>query len=504
MNRLGKVLTLGLDKKRAWQLPIIAALLLLFAGGIWWYANWLGAGCFDVWELAKLDNTEDLAYVLRWRPGSVNVREGWSGRTLLHWAARMGHTEVTKILLKAGAELNAKDEDGDTPLHGAALDGHTEVARILVKAGAKVNAKDKDGLTPLYGAALDGHTEVARILLKAGAKVNAEIKGGSTPLLWAAHQGHAGFVKILLKSGAKVNAKDADGTTPLHWAARRGKTEVAKILVAAGAEVNGKNDYGETPLHWALDGHTEVVKLLVKAGGEVNAKDEDGRTPLDWAIKGSSKEVIELLRRHGAKTGKELDGEAARQKRARELDAWLDNRYDWYTREEAGTADPGRLRIKEWISAMNVEVDEAELPRKIMGQAVKCLSPWKRARGVRLRKPRMYEIISFWYRVLELKTAKGNKGKDRKFILQYALRFTGEKRFILKPEFQIEFSDYNKSDKEKYPLPGDKRILIIRQEFRTKGEWQGTLLGAVGLSIGQVLGNIETIKLLDCVTRATY
>ncbi len=38
MNRLGKILTLGLEKKRAWQLPIIAGLLVVFGLGVrWWY-----------------------------------------------------------------------------------------------------------------------------------------------------------------------------------------------------------------------------------------------------------------------------------------------------------------------------------------------------------------------------------------------------------------------------------------------------------------------------------
>ena len=154
MNRLRKILTLGLEKKRAWQLPIIAALLVLFGLGVWWYYNWHYAGGFDVWELVEQGNTEYLAYVLRWRPGMVNAKDedGW---TLLHRAANGGRTEAIKILLEAGAKVNAKDKRGFTPLDwGISIiideeEFPRKVVRLLRKHGAKtgkeLDAEAKQG-----------------------------------------------------------------------------------------------------------------------------------------------------------------------------------------------------------------------------------------------------------------------------------------------------------------------------------------------------------------------
>ena len=82
----------------------------------------------------------------------------------LHWSARNGHLEVVRALIKAGADVNAKDNDGWTPLHYSAWNGHLEVARALIEAGADVNAKENGGSTPLHAAAEKGHKSVIKIL----------------------------------------------------------------------------------------------------------------------------------------------------------------------------------------------------------------------------------------------------------------------------------------------------------------------------------------------------
>jgi ankyrin repeat protein len=84
-----------------------------------------------------------------------------------------------------------------TPVHTAALKGHAEVVTILLKAGAEVNAKVLENCTPLYYAAENGHAEVVKILLMAGADPRAADRAGKTPhaitqspecrdLLWSA------------------------------------------------------------------------------------------------------------------------------------------------------------------------------------------------------------------------------------------------------------------------------------------------------------------------------
>lgn len=83
--------------------------------------------------------------------------------------------------IKAGADVNVKEKEGGrTALIQAAEDGNTECVKLLLVAGADVNAKDEDGFTPLVCAAKEGYTEIVKALVTAGVDINMK-KGGSVP-----------------------------------------------------------------------------------------------------------------------------------------------------------------------------------------------------------------------------------------------------------------------------------------------------------------------------------
>lgn len=98
----------------------------------------------------------------------------------------------------------------------AATEGREAVAAVLIAAGANVNARDNDLWTPLQWA--HAHAGAAQLLLRAGAEVDTADRFGKSCLHWASQDGKNEVVTLLLKAGASANRPDHDGMTPLHWA----------------------------------------------------------------------------------------------------------------------------------------------------------------------------------------------------------------------------------------------------------------------------------------------
>jgi len=102
---------------------------------------------------------------------------------------------------------------------------------FLVDHGADVNARDTDGNTVLIDAADRYDTELERLLLDHGADVSARNKGGSTALMRAAFYGNTDFVRLLLDHGAEINARDRSGMTALYWAEFINKDKATAALL---------------------------------------------------------------------------------------------------------------------------------------------------------------------------------------------------------------------------------------------------------------------------------
>ncbi len=185
-----------------------------------------------------------------------------------------GTVEQVREALAAGADVNAKDNDGRTPLMYAAIKNPSpEVIAALVKAGADVNAKNNFGLTVLMCAAgTNPSREVIAALAKGGADVNAKDKRGLTVLMYAAgFNPSSEVIAALVKAGADVNAKNIiDGVTPLMAAAfKNPNPEVIAALVKAGADVNAKDAIGKSVLDLGRENkNTDVVTELIKAGAK--------------------------------------------------------------------------------------------------------------------------------------------------------------------------------------------------------------------------------------------
>jgi ankyrin repeat protein len=258
------------------------------------------------------------------------------GLTPLLFAARQGCVDCARVLLKAGADINATNPNGFSAILLAIINSHYDVAAFLLEQGADANIADEVGRTPLY-AAVDMHTlpdsnlpwpselnnqltslDLIQALLAHGANVNAQLKKqqpyrskvdrgadtmlgtGATPLLRAAKAGDTEVVKVLLAKGADPKLTTKFGMTPIMAASGLGtkeedttgrkKTEAQaiasiKLCLDAGADVNAIDTQGDTALHGAAQkGDDQVVQFLVDHGAKLDIKDKKGRTPLDAAM----------------------------------------------------------------------------------------------------------------------------------------------------------------------------------------------------------------------------
>lgn len=113
-----------------------------------------------MFKLKVLADAERVREIVREHPEWVNQHEPLGG-TPLHKASFKCYVDTVRVLLDAGADVNALDRNGRTPLHDALEFGNLEVIAALVEAGADPTFKDKNGSTPRSCAKAYGHTAVA-------------------------------------------------------------------------------------------------------------------------------------------------------------------------------------------------------------------------------------------------------------------------------------------------------------------------------------------------------
>jgi ankyrin repeat protein len=199
----------------------------------------------------------------------IDINFDKNGRTFLSWASLFGWTDIVKLLIAQGANIDSQDKDGETPLINSLKMTHhheyPEVAFLLICKGANVNLCNKDGKTALMIAASYGFIDIVESLLILGAEIDIQDEYNDTALLHSIDNPE--IAELLIASGANVNLSNTGNNTALIRAAYYNETNLVKLLLNAGANVNAVNILDNTALQGALYNDNSIMKkILVNAG----------------------------------------------------------------------------------------------------------------------------------------------------------------------------------------------------------------------------------------------
>lgn len=255
-------------------------------------------------------------------------------------AAEKGDTNAVRRLIKAGANVNTRNESGLTPLVLASINGHHNAAMALVASGANVNQPEVvrteilcsppnqhcaahitsvhsefpqlSGATPVFVAALNGHTELVRTYLDSGANPmmgdNVSWFGGLCCCLERVHAVTGSPPSPLQKGNSLLTAAAAGGSAPLVRLVmgldvcdinvvnkvRYMSSRTPAMLCCAHQPPHHQD--GATALHHAAEaGEPTVIQLLLEAGADVSVCDALGDTALIVAASNGHVQATRLL-----------------------------------------------------------------------------------------------------------------------------------------------------------------------------------------------------------------
>ena len=246
--------------------------------------------------------------------------------TLLHKACRNGHFDLICAFIHSGANMNARDDDGNAPLVLALQNGRYEVALAMLNY-CDTNIKDGYGRSPLhiacsspflslidYQAGINDSKkiEVVHALIKDhNADLICRDENHNTPLMIAVRQNQCKIVESLISNyGCDVGVQGPGGSTLLHISAAEGKADVLKLLIDKyGMSVSLVDEAGNTPLHVAArEGEYSIIYTLLKVyKAPVYLRNKAGLIPRDLAT--DYLKIKQLFKDHLTKDHTTLEAE---------------------------------------------------------------------------------------------------------------------------------------------------------------------------------------------------
>lgn len=158
----------------------------------------------DIFEAASVGDSQTINQLLDKTPDLLNSFSA-DGFTALGLASFFGHFTLVKQLLDKGANPNtaSNNQFKVAPIHSACAISTIDMVELLIKHGANVNAKQMQGVTPLHSAAHNGQTKLSKLLIDNGADINAKMDNGQTPLFMANEKNFQETAELLIKHGGQ-------------------------------------------------------------------------------------------------------------------------------------------------------------------------------------------------------------------------------------------------------------------------------------------------------------
>jgi len=236
-----------------------------------------------------------------------------SGDTALTIAVRNNVRPADlRILIDAGADLEFIAESSSVqgpPLFTSVLHGRPNITKLLIDAGAELDARDDQGQTPLHWALSLHNPQQALVLLRAGADPNQAASSfqsiaGSVTQSYINKKLPLSVVKAAVDAGMRFDQPKNELLVmdmALDYYLKKGDRRLLDLFVTTGLDIDSAS---EPPLNnFVIKGSPiSVIKTLLTAGADIDRQDEKGLTAIHWAMVYNRPEIINFLMDYRART----------------------------------------------------------------------------------------------------------------------------------------------------------------------------------------------------------
>lgn len=258
-----------------------------------------GKQFLELVSLSDIDDIDNALKTYRFKKSTLNKA--------LFISIENENIKLCNLLLKYGADINAKDEEGNTPVIKASEFNNNDMVKFLIENGADINLKNDEGEVALIQAVENDNAEMVKTLLEQdlivsdGSNLNILYYDGKYfPLMMAVYSRNIEIIKLLIEFGVDLDLQNSEGNTALHSLLVDSNKQpkkiknITNILLDNGANPNIKNNKGNTPLVDMLMVNRDktdypyqklafqLSKTLIENGADPYIKNNDGQSALKF------------------------------------------------------------------------------------------------------------------------------------------------------------------------------------------------------------------------------